>query len=91
MSRPGQSAQDLSLSVLTRTTYSARVMPDSEDAQTGLIVVIADGHCALAAPLLPSDIVTAVAWLSVSVRCTTTDPTLLSRGQLAVAQCSHDQ
>ena len=53
-----------------------------------LTVAIADGHCAVAAPLLPSDTVTAVAWLSVSVRCMTTDPILLSRGQLAVAQCS---
>ena len=118
-------AQDLSLSVLTRTTYS--VLPDSEDARTGLIVVtavpgsvapltvvavytavvaahgataaagccaidltvaIADGHCAVAAPSLPSDTVTAVAWLSVSVQCMTTDPTLLSRDQLAVVQCS---
>ena len=118
-------AQALSLSVLIRTTYS--VLPDSEDAQTGLTAVtavtrsvapltvvavciavdaahgatavagcyavdltvaIADGHCAVAAPSLPSDTVTAVAWLSMSVQCMTTDPTLLSRDQLAVVQCS---
>ena len=118
-------AQELSLSVLTRTTYS--VLPDSEDARTGLTVVtvvpgsvvlltvvavctavvaahgataaagccavdltaaIADGHCAVAAPSLPSDTVTAVAWLSVSVRCMTIDPILSSRDQLAVVQCS---